>query len=155
MDGGKKILGLVLALASAAATAAPAEAQYYPRDRGNRIADEIAREAARAAEAAGAIAGAVRGAEDAMRGAINSYHYRTPAERRAGEICAIRAERYGRVSIDRVYPYKRYSIRVEGIADPGRGFGRYGYDRRYRPRSFTCTVREDGRVKFKTRRLRY
>lgn len=140
--GKNGLLGLGLAVAATAAAASPAEAQYYPDGRpGSRVANEIAR----GAEAIGNIT-------DALRGAIDNVRYRNPAERYAAQTCAIRAERYGRVRIDRVYPYKRRSFRVEGVVD---GAG-YRYDRSYGPRSFTCTVRDDGYVsKFKTRRLRY
>ena len=74
-------------------------------------------------------------------------------------MCAPSVERYGRMRVDQVRPYKRRSIRVYGIVDGGWG-DRYDYrdryrDRdRYRARSFTCTVSYDGRVKVKTRRLR-
>jgi|GEM_PF-2209647 len=139
-------LGLALMLAAAG----PAHAQYYPQERRSGAADEIARGIGEAARAAGTIAGA-------MRGAVDSFRYRNPAERYAAETCSVRASRYGRVGIDSITPYKRRSLRVDGIADPrGLYAARYDYDRRYRPRSFTCIVRDDGRVtKFKTRRLRY
>jgi hypothetical protein len=157
MNRGMKMFGLALALASTVAATAPADAQYYP-ERRSRVADEIRRGAGQAAEVVGAIAEAARGAEDAVRGAVYSYNFRSPAERYAAEACAVRAERYGRTRIERVYPYKRRSMRVEGIADPRGGMldSRYGYERRYRPRSFTCTVRDDGSVtRFSTKKLRY
>lgn len=163
MKRSTKMFGMALALASTVAATAPAEAQYYP-ERRSRVADEIRRSGGQAAEVVGAIAEAVRGAENAVNGAVYSYNYRSPAERYAAEACAVRAERYGRVRIERVYPYRSYSFRVEGIADPRGGLldSRYGYDRRwgsdrrYRPRLFTCTVREDGRVtRFSTKKLRY
>lgn len=164
MYRGKKFLVLGLSIASTLAAVSPAEAQYYPRDPyprdpyqrgpGSRVADEIARGAGAAAQAVGAISDAVRSAGDSMRGALLS-----PAQRYAADACAVRAERYGRVSVDRVDPYKRRSWRVYGVADPARGAysydQRYRYDRRYAPRSFTCTVRYDGDVtRFSTRRLR-
>lgn len=136
------------ALAAVLAAAAPAAAQYQEPRRG-RVADEIARTAAEAAEAVVAVTEAVRGAADTVR-------YRSPAERFAAERCTARAERYGRVRIDRVRPYRNRSWQVFGIADPA-GYDRYRYDsRRYRPRSFECRVRDDGEItRFKTRRLRY
>ena len=158
MNRTTKMFGIAAALASTLAMAVPAQAQYYP-ERRSRVADEIRRGAGQAAEVVGAIAEAARGAEDAVRGAAYSYNYRTPAERFAAEACAVRAERYGRVRIERVFPYKRMSFRVEGIADPRGSFldSRYDrrFERRYRPRLFTCTVREDGRVtRFSTKKLR-
>jgi hypothetical protein len=167
MDRGKNILAAGLTLATLVA-AAPAHAQYYPEQRRDRVADEIRRGGQVAAEVAGALGEAVRGTSDAIRGA--SYAFRSPAERFAADACGVRAEQYGRVTIDRIDPYKRRSWRVSGVADPmagryadrrgygyDRGYDRgYSYDRRYQPRSFTCTVRYDGRVtKFSTRRLRY
>ena len=141
---GGAAFGIALMLA-----AAPALAQYYPEQRRGGVAEEIARGIGEAAHAAGTIAGAVRGA-------VDSFRYRSPAERFAAEACSARAYRYGRIRIDSVMPYKRRSWRVDGIADPRVYGGGYGYDRRYAPRSFTCTVRDDGRVtRFKTRRLRY
>lgn len=142
---GSAAIGLAVMLAAAA----PAQAQYYPQDRRGGVAEEIARGIGEAAHAVGTITGAVRGA-------VDSFRYRSAAERFAAEACSVRANRYGRISIDSVTPYKRRSFRVDGIADPRVYGGRYGYDRRYRPRSFTCIVRDDGRVtKFKTSRLRY
>ena len=141
--------GATLGLALMLAAAAPAQAQYYPRDRPSGVADEIARGIGEAARAVGTVTGAVREAVDGFR-------YRSPAERFAAETCSAHAYRYGRIRIDNVMPYKRRSWRVDGIADPRTYGGGYGYDRRYGPRSFTCIVRDDGRVtKFKTKRLRY
>jgi hypothetical protein len=148
---GNGIGGVAVGLAFMLAAAAPAQAQYYPQDRrGVGAAEEIARGIGEAARAAGTIAGAVRGA-------VDSFRYRNPAERYAAETCSLKASRYGRVGIDSITPYKRRSLRVDGIADPrGLYSSRYDYDRRYRPRSFTCIVRDDGRVtRFKTKRLRY
>lgn len=182
MDRGKKVLAAGLSLATLLAAAAPASAQYYPEPRRDRVADEIRRSGRVAAEVAGALGEAVRGTSDAIRGA--AYAFRSPAERFAADACSVRAERYGRVSIHHIDPYKRRSWRVTGVADPlsdrfgdrgyDRGYGYerrgygverrgygyerrgYGYDRRYQPRSFTCTVRYDGAVtKFSTRRVRY
>ena len=153
MDRGKKMFVLSLSLATLAA-AAPAEAQYYPPPPPPRggIADEIARGAGRAAEAVGAI-------ENAVRGAIYGYNGNQGSrEFYAVRACGYRAERYGQVRIDFVEPYKRRSWRITGTADPRARYDdrRYGYSSRYTPRSFTCVVRDDGRVtKFSTRRLRY
>jgi hypothetical protein len=132
------------------AVAAPAQAQYYPPERRGGVADEIARGIGEAAHAVGTITGAVRGA-------VDSFRYRSPAERYAAEACSVRASRYGRLRIDSVTPYKRRSWRVDGIADPRADYRPgYGYDRRYKPRSFMCVVRDDRRVtKFKTSRIRY
>ena len=155
MDRAKKMFVAGLSLASMAVAAVPAQAQYYPPPPppGGGIAGEIARGAGRAAEAVGAI-------ENAVRGAIYGYHgYQGSRERYAIQACGYRAERYGQVRIDYVEPYKRRSWRITGTADPRGRFDdrRYGYNSsRYTPRSFTCVVREDGRVtKFSTRRVRY
>jgi hypothetical protein len=136
------------ALGLVAVSAAPASAQdRYERPR-SRATEEIARGARDAAEAIVTV-------RDALRGAVDTVRYSGP-ERYAVEACSYRAERYGRVSIDRVEPYKRRSWRVYGIAEPSDYGSRYRYDRRYEPRSFSCTVREDGKVtKFKTKKIRY
>jgi hypothetical protein len=74
--------------------------------------------------------------------------------------CGNEASRYGRVSISDVRPKSRDKMEVRGFLDP-QGFYDQGYDYRsgyrgYERRTFTCTVRYDGRVtKFKTKRLRY
>ena len=136
------------ALGLVALSAAPATAQdRYERPR-SRAGEEIARGARDAAEAIVTV-------RDALRGAVDTVRFSGP-ERYAVEACSYRAERYGRISIDQVRPYKSRSWRVYGIADPSAYGSRYGYDRRAVPRSFTCTVRDDGKVtKFKTKKIRY
>lgn len=135
------------ALGLVALSAAPAAAQYQDRPR-SRASEEIARGARDAAEAIVTV-------RDALRGAVDTVRYSGP-ERYAVEACSYRAERYGRISIDQVRPYKSRSWRVYGVADPSAYGSRYGYDRRATPRTFTCTVRDDGKVtKFKTKKIRY
>ena len=135
----------------AAATAAPALAQS-DRPRGG-VTEEIIRGVERATEA-------VVRVDDAMRRAGRDIRFRGP-ERFAVDRCEPYAMRFGRVSIDDVRPYKKRSWRVYGVVDPRSGYvrgDRYDrrFDRRYEPRSFTCTVRDDGKVtKFKTKRIRY
>ncbi len=141
-------LSLCFVLSSALA-AAPALAQYpyQDRSRAGRVADEIARTVEDTAQAVGRV-------RDSLDRSINDVRYRGP-ERFAIDACRPQVERYGRMRVDEVRPYKRRSFRVYGIAE---GFGGGYYDRyrsrQYAPRSFTCTVRDDGRVKVKTRRLR-
>jgi hypothetical protein len=135
-----------MAAASAAAvlalSAAPAAAQS-DRGRTGRVADEIVRQVETAVDAI-----------DRVNNAVDGIRYNR-AERFAIERCAPRAEQYGAMRIARVVPYGDRSLRVYGTA----GGGRFGEPDRYAGsgfggRSFTCTVRDDGRVKFKTRRLR-
>ena len=138
---------LCFALGSALA-AAPAFAQYPygDRSRAGRVADEIARTVEDTAQAVGRV-------RDSLDRSINDVRFRGP-ERFAIDACRPQVERYGRMRVDEVRPYKRRSFRVYGIAE---GYGGY-YDRyrsrQFGPRSFTCTVRDDGRVKVKTNRLR-
>ena len=123
------------------AAAAPAAAQDS-----RRVADEIARGIRDAANAIGTVTEAV----DESVGAIR-YRGR---DRFAVDRCRPYAERYGRMRIDSVRPYERRSFRVYGTVE-GSGYrDNYSSRDRYGYRSFTCTVRDDGRVKFKTRRLR-
>ena len=135
-----RILGAVL---SAGLASAPALAQK-PDDRGRtgRVANEIARDISEAADAIGTV-------NDAVRGSIDNVRYRG-AERFAISRCAPRVERYGRMQVDQVAPYGRRSLRVYGTADGSRD--RY-YGRGYGARAFTCTVRDDGRVRLSTRRI--
>ena len=139
---------LFCALGSALA-AAPAFAQYPYQDRSGigRVADEIARTVEDTAQAYGRV-------RDSLDRSINDVRYRGP-ERFAIDACRPQVERYGPMRVDAVRPYKRRSFRVYGITE---GYGAGYYDRYrsrgYAPRSFTCTVREDGRVKVKTKRLR-
>lgn len=141
---------LIMGLAAACALAAePALAQYPSQDRSRvgRASDEIARRVEEAARAMGTVT-------DAFDRSLYEVRYRGP-ERFAIDACRPQVERYGRMRIDDVRPYKRRGFRVYGITEGYRG----NYDDRYRsrefgPRSFKCTVGEDGRVKVKTKRLR-
>ncbi len=140
---------LIPGLGLAAAAAAPAMAQsqypYEPRSRTGHVANEIARTVEETARALGTV-------RDSFDRGLYEVRYRGP-ERYAVEACRRDVERYGRMRVDDVRPYKRRSFRVYGITEGYRGY----YDRyssRYGPRSFTCTVREDGRVKVKTKKLR-
>lgn len=134
-----KAAGAALGLVILAGTS-PVAAQ----GRGSRTAEEIAREIRDAANAVGIVT-------DAVNDSINGVRWRGP-ERFAIQRCAPSVERYGRMRLDEVRRYSRRSWRVYGTVDPG---GRsYGYGSRYRLRSFTCTVRDDGRVKLKTKRIR-
>lgn len=137
------LLGPAAAALIASAAAAPASAQYYPYPPAQSpIVNEIARAGAVAADAIGAVTYAMQGTADRL--AVNA--------------CAAQAQRYGRPSIGEVYPKGRNSLRVKGVIEPGAQYGAWGtvYSRDFQRRSFTCTVRFDGRVtKFKTKRLRY
>jgi hypothetical protein len=132
-------LGAGLALIAGVA-AAPAAAQDS-----RRVADEIARSIRDAANAIGTVT-------EAVDESVADVRFRG-RDRFAVDRCRPHAERYGRVRIDEVRPYERRSFRVYGTVEGG-------YDRSYSSRdrhslrSFTCTVRDDGRVKFKTKRLR-
>ena len=147
------IFGAALAIGVAASAAA--------QDRTRRTADEIAREIRNAADAIATVT-------DAVDESVSGIRYRG-RDRWAVERCAPYAERYGRMRVDSVRREGRRSMRVYGTAGgyDDRYRDRYGdryrdrYDRdrydsrdRYGFRSFTCTVRDDGRVKFKTRRIR-
>ncbi len=139
----KPLTGAIL-LTALLAAASPAYAQYDRRSRAERVADEIAREVEATADAIGAVT-------DSVSRSVDTLRWRG-AERFAVDRCAARAERYGRVRVDRVDRYSRRSWRVYGsIASPGYGSAWRGG---YALRSFACTVRDDGRVKLKTRRLR-
>jgi hypothetical protein len=132
-----KTLALGAALAAAlVATAAPASAQ--DRSRSGRTADEIARGIRDAADAIVTV-------RDAYDQSVDGIRFGRE-ERYAIERCAPGVERYGRMRVRDVRRYGRRSLRVYGTIE-GRG--------RYYARSFTCTVRDDGRVKLKTRRDRY
>jgi hypothetical protein len=133
--------------------AAPAAAQDYDRrSRAERVADEIARQLEATANAVGTVTDSVHRSVDAVR-------FRGP-ERFAVERCAPYVDRYGRMRVDDVRRHGRSGWRVYGtVNDGGGGLGGgygsgYGLRRGYGHRAFTCTVREDGRVKLKTRRLR-
>jgi hypothetical protein len=133
--------------------AAPAAAQDYDRrSRAERVADEIARQVEATANAVGAVT-------DSVNRSVDSLRFRG-AERFAVERCLPYVERYGRMRVDDVRRYSRNSWRVYGtVNDGGGGFSGgygsgYGLRRGYGPRAFTCTVREDGRVRVKTKKLR-
>lgn len=150
-----KLIGLAATLSGLAA-AAPASAQYYPYPEPRRggIGEQVAR-------TAGEAAAAVRGIADAVQGGLYGYggSYGSP-DRYAINACGNQASRYGRVNIGDVTPKGRSSLRVRGFVDAqarygDRGYG-YGYNQGYERRTFTCTVRYDGRItKFRTKRLRY
>jgi hypothetical protein len=133
---------LLLTLASA-----PAAAQQDDRrSRAERVADEIARQVEATANAVGAVTDSVHRSVDALR-------FRG-AERFAVERCLPHVGRFGRMRVDDVRRYGRGGWRVYGtVGGAGIGDMRGGW-RGYAPRAFTCTVREDGRVKLKTKRLR-
>lgn len=129
-----------LALCAAAlAAAAPAAAQYKPEQgRTGRVANDIARGVGEAVDAIGTVV-------DSVDRSVGEVRYRR-AERFAIERCAPRVARYGRMRVAQVEPYGRRSIRVYGTAEAD------GWGARSAPRSFACTVRDDGRVKLRTRR---
>jgi hypothetical protein len=131
----------IVCLALAAALL-PAAASAQDRGRAGRVADEVARTIEDTARAVGQV-------RDSLNRGINDVRWRGP-ERSAIDACRGDVERYGAMRVDHVRPYKSRSFRVYGTTDGYRGYGSRGYG----PRSFTCTVREDGRVKVKTKRLR-
>ena len=148
----------ILCALGAASTAAPATAQ----ERDRSTAEEIAREIRKTAED-------IRTVRDAVDESIGEVRFRG-RHRWAIDRCAPYVERYGRMHVDDVRRYKRYSFRVYGTVGGDRYERRHDdrryddrryedrrydrYDRSYAMRSFTCTVREDGRVKLKTKKLR-
>ncbi|HEX8513812.1 MAG TPA: hypothetical protein VF688_11985 [Allosphingosinicella sp.] len=142
-----------VAILLVALAAAPAAAQDYDRrSRAERVADDIARQVEATANAIGTVTDSVHRSVDSMR-------FRG-AERFAVERCAPYVARYGRMRVDDVRRYSRSSWRVYGTVNDGGGLGGgygsggYGLRRGYGHRAFTCTVREDGRVKLKTKKLR-
>lgn len=140
-----RLSGAALFLSLAAA--APAMAQDYDRrSRAERIADEIARQVE-------ATAGAIGTVTDSVHRSVDSVRFRG-AERFAVERCAPHVERYGRMRVDDVRRHGRYSWRVYGTVGGAAIGDSNGWRRGYAPRAFTCTVREDGRVKLKTKKLR-
>ena len=139
---------LFIALSTASVLAAePAAAQYQDQSRTGRAANDIARTVEEAARAVGTI-------RDAFDRSLYEARYRGP-ERFAIEACRPQVERYGRMRIDEVRPYKRRGFKIYGVTEGYRGTY---YDQHrsgnFGPRSFKCTVREDGRVKVQTKRLR-
>lgn len=140
-----KLLGLALSCALLPA-AALAQSPYQDRSRTGRVAEEVARTIEETANAVGRV-------RDSLDRGINDVRWRGP-ERFAVDACRPHVERYGQMRVDQVRPYKRRSFRVYGTTQ-GYGSGYYGSrSRGYSPRSFTCTVQDDGRVKLKTKRYR-
>lgn len=133
------------AILLAALAAAPGAAQDHDRrSRAERVADDIARQVEATAEAVGIVTDSVHRSVEALR-------FRGP-ERFAVERCAPHVERYGRMRVDDVR-HRRGGWRVYGtVSGAGIGDMRGGW-RGYAPRAFTCTVREDGRVRLKSSRL--
>ena len=136
-------LGKLIGALLATALAAPAAAQK-PDDRGStgRVAGEIAREIEDAADAIGTVT-------DAVAGSVGRVRYRG-AERFAINRCAAQVQRYGRMQIEQVAPHGRRSLRVYGTVAGGTTYHGGRADAR---RAFHCTVRDDGRVRVRTRRL--
>ncbi len=143
MSAGKFAAFLVLSLA----VAAPSAAQDYDRrSRAERIADEIARQVE-------ATAGALGTVTDSVHRSVDTLRFRGP-ERFAVERCAPYVERYGVMRVDDVRRHSRSRWRVYGTVGGAAIGDSNGWRRGYAPRAFTCTVREDGRVKLKTKKLR-
>jgi hypothetical protein len=139
-----KLVTMGLAVAAGLVAAAPASAQYPEnRSRAGQVAEEIARTVRETANAVATV-------RDSVDSSLYPLRYGR-AERYAIDACRPAVERYGAMRVDRVDPYERRSWRVYGFAS---GHGGYGGFRDAYDRSFTCTVRYDGRVKLKTRRLR-
>ena len=138
---------LFIALSAASVlTAEPAAAQYQDQSRAGRAADGVARTVEEAARAVGTI-------RDAFDRSLYEARYRGP-ERFAIEACRPEIERYGRMRIDEVRPYKHRGFKIYGITEGYSGI--YGQDRRddFGPRTFECTVGDDGHVKVKVKRFR-
>jgi hypothetical protein len=125
--------------------AAPAAAQDG-RSRAQRVADEIARQVEATAQAVGTVT-------DSVNRSVDTLRFRGP-ERFAVERCVPYVQRFGRMRVDDVRRYRRDSWRVYGTVGGAALGDSNGWRRGYVPRAFTCTVREDGRVKLKTSRLR-
>ena len=136
------------AVAVLALSAGPALAQYqYPdRTRTGRVADEIARTVEETARAVGTV-------RDSLDRSMYDVRFRGP-ERMAIDACRPQVERYGRMRVDAVRPYKRGSWRVYGMTEGYGGYYESYRSRGYGPSSFTCTLSYDGRIKVKTKRLR-
>lgn len=129
------------------AAAAPALARDHDRpSRAERIADDIARQMEAAAGAVGTVT-------DSVHRSVDTVRFRG-AERFAVERCAPYVERYGRMRVDDVRRHSRSRWRVYGTVGGAALGNSNGWRRGYAPRAFTCTVREDGRVKLKTNKLR-
>jgi hypothetical protein len=143
MSLGSKLIGFGIA-ASVMVPASPADAQYQ-QSRSQRVADEIARTIRDTAAAVGTV-------QEALYESVNGIRYQGP-ERFAIERCAPQVQRYGRMRVEEVRPYKRRSWRVYGTVSSDGGY--LGRSRGYDYRSFKCTVSDSGRVKVKTKRIRY
>ncbi|MGZ8286548.1 MAG: hypothetical protein ACXW27_10365 [Allosphingosinicella sp.] len=140
-----RLSGAVLFLSLAAA--APAMAQDDDRrSRAERVADEIARQVEATANAVGTVT-------DSVHRSVDTLRFRG-AERFAVERCAPHVERFGRMRVDDVRRHGRGGWRVYGTVAGAAIGDSNGWRRGYVPRAFTCTVREDGRVKLKTGKLR-
>jgi hypothetical protein len=125
-----------------------AQSHYPERSRAGRVADEIARTVEDTAEAVATV-------RDSVDRSIYDMRFRGP-ERFAVDSCRPAVERYGRMRVQEVRPYKRYSFRVYGLTQGYVDPYYTGYrNSAYADRRFTCTVRSDGRVKVKTKRLRW
>ena len=139
-----RLSAAVLVIGLAFAAPALAQPDYDRRSRAERIADEIARQVEATANAVGTVTDSVHRSVDGLR-------FRGP-ERFAIERCLPHVERYGRMRVNDVRRHGRRCWRVYGIVDGAGHGGRWGGG--YGARAFTCTVRDDGRVKLKTNRLR-
>jgi hypothetical protein len=127
--------------------AAPAFAQddRYDRSRAGQVADDIARGIEATADAVGTVT-------ESVYNSVNGVRWRA-RERFAVNRCLARVERYGRARVDHVEPHERRSWRVYGTVGGRSSYGGYP-SRSDAARSFRCTVRDDGRVKLKTSRIR-
>jgi hypothetical protein len=127
---------------SVGSAASPALAQddRYDRNRAGQVANDIARGIEATADAVGTVT-------DSVYNSVNSVRWRA-RERFAVNRCLARVERYGRPRVDHVEPHGRRSWRVYGTVEARSSYTGY-------PRSFRCTVRDDGRVKLKTNRIRH
>jgi hypothetical protein len=139
-----RISGMILSLALAAV---PAAAQDYDsRSEAERVAEEVARQVEATANAVGAVT-------DSVSRSVDSLRFRGP-QRLAVERCAPLVERYGRIRVDDVRRQGPGGWRVYGTVGGAAIGDSNGWRRGFAPRAFTCTVRENGRVKLKTSRLR-
>jgi len=124
------------------ALAAPAAAQ----SRTERIAEDIARQVEATADAVGIVT-------DSVQRSVDSLRFRGP-QRLAVERCAPLVERFGRMRVDDVRRHRSGGWRVYGTVGGAAIGDSNGWRKGYVPRAFTCTVRDDGRVKLKTSRMR-
>lgn len=179
-------IGLKMTAVAAAAlvtmsAATPAQAQYRDYDRRDRGGINVGEVIAGIAVVGGiaAAASAIAGGDRYNRGYNNGYgtygygydNAYGYGEGAAINACQYQAARYGRASITDVDRRNNRTYRVRGVIDAGynngygnggyndgyynRGYNRGGYGG-YERRTFTCNVRDDGRVtKFNTGRARY